>query len=145
MTLSRELQYAVILALYVQRAGRAQLSEIAKELRLSLPFLQQIARKLLKGGVLKSHRGRSGGYELVGDPKLRLIFDTLDSSTLLAGPDQMRLLMGGPEFRALHTYVTSLKAAMRPVLNRTIGNLNRELVANEVAQRERALDTGTVQ
>lgn len=58
-------------------------SGIARRQQISLPYLTQVLRSLVNGGLLKSNRGPSGGYSLSVDPGEISILDVV---TLLQGP-----------------------------------------------------------
>lgn len=146
MRINVEIQYAILLALYLQRAGRAQLPDAAAQLSLSLSFLQQVSRKLVKAGVLASFRGRAGGYELSRpDVTIKDIFDALDPIHLISAPEKIRYSTGVVESRAFSRFASSLRSLMTPLLNKTVGDIVKELVAKEVEQREKAVETGVIQ
>lgn len=44
------------------------LAEIAERQSISLSYLEQIFSRLRRAGLVKSHRGPGGGYELIGSP-----------------------------------------------------------------------------
>lgn len=74
MKLSSRGQYAIqamidIAIHSIRSKGPITLREIAKNQGIPLPFLEQIAIKLRKSGIIKSIRGASGGYALVKDKK----------------------------------------------------------------------------
>jgi len=58
-------------------------SEIAERQQIPLPYLTQVLRSLVNGGLLKSNRGPSGGYLLSQAPDEISILDVV---TLLQGP-----------------------------------------------------------
>ncbi len=55
------------------------LREIAKSQSIPLPFLEQIAIKLRRAGLVKSTRGPSGGYILCKDKKLISLADIIQA------------------------------------------------------------------
>jgi len=61
----------------VSRAG------ISQRQHIPLPYLTQVLRTLVNGGLLKSNRGPSGGYTLNREPQ---DISVLDVVTLLQGP-----------------------------------------------------------
>ncbi|MDO8736187.1 MAG: Rrf2 family transcriptional regulator [Thermoleophilia bacterium] len=61
----------------VSRAGISQRQQIP------LPYLTQVLRALVNGGLLKSNRGPAGGYTLNREPRE---ISVLDVVTLLQGP-----------------------------------------------------------
>ena len=58
-------------------------SDVAKRQQIPLPYLTQVLRSLVNGGLLKSNRGPAGGYSLSKDPGE---ISVLDVVTLLQGP-----------------------------------------------------------
>lgn len=58
-------------------------TDIAKRQQIPLPYLTQVLRQLVNGGLLKSNRGPSGGYSLSLKPAEVSILDVV---TLLQGP-----------------------------------------------------------
>lgn len=55
------------------------LREIAKDQNIPLPFLEQIAIKLRRAGLVKSTRGPSGGYILSKDKKQISLADIMQA------------------------------------------------------------------
>ena len=49
--------------------GPVPLSEIARRERMPLPYLEQIMGTLRRSGLVKSHQGVKGGFELVRSPE----------------------------------------------------------------------------
>lgn len=67
MKLSRRGEYALKALLHVARAGAGAVTTapvLARRERLPEPFLHQILLALAHGGVLRSRRGRGGGFVL---------------------------------------------------------------------------------
>jgi Rrf2 family iron-sulfur cluster assembly transcriptional regulator len=68
MKLSTKGRYAVMamvdLAKYGQTCGPVCLAQIAERQEISLAYLEQLFAKLRKSGLVKSVRGRDGGYML---------------------------------------------------------------------------------
>jgi Rrf2 family protein len=65
--ISQKARYALRALLYLAaRGGDApvQIAEIAEAERLPRKFLEQILLELKKPGIVRSHRGRTGGYSL---------------------------------------------------------------------------------
>jgi Rrf2 family iron-sulfur cluster assembly transcriptional regulator len=87
MTLNRECEYALMgmAALATEGGGRPlMLSEIASREELPLSFLSKIFQKLLKHGLVVSHRGVERGYTLAREARavpLRTILEAIE------GPD----------------------------------------------------------
>lgn len=67
MRLTRLTDYGIVLLTYVARRPQAQIHnvpDLAAEAHLPLPTVSKILKMLHKGGLLVSHRGVKGGYEL---------------------------------------------------------------------------------
>ncbi len=65
MKLTTKLNYALLFTCYLYRTERASTATIAQDLGLDTHFLEQVARGLRLGGIVKSTRGPGGGYTLV--------------------------------------------------------------------------------
>ena len=68
MLISSKGRYALRLMIYIAALGDAEgkiaLREVADRERISLKYLEQLVRPLMKAGLLKSVRGKGGGYML---------------------------------------------------------------------------------
>jgi len=128
MKLTKQQQNGLLFVLYVARAGRCKVSDAAAELDLSEAFLEQIARKLRIAGLVKSHRGPGGGFELVGEPTIGQVIVGLGKMV----PNPYRASKSS-EKRALGQLMASFNNAMTPILRRKVQSLNLELAANESA------------
>ncbi len=137
MKLNRKSQYGMLLVLYICRAGRTTIDHAAENLGLSASFMEQVARKLRLAGVLQSVRGPGGGYELAGEPTVADVLDALSPINFLTTAEQQEYRRGHAEHRAFAAYAGNLKKALNPLLNRTLRNINQELVVNELALMER--------
>lgn len=79
---SRREDYAVILVTALaQRFNKkpVPLSRIARQYRISLLFLRNLANELRKENIIGAIEGRNGGYFLKKDPKELLMGDVLES------------------------------------------------------------------
>ncbi len=66
--ISQKARYALRALLALARVGPGNTlmtSEIAAEQKIPKKFLEQILLQLKGGGMVQSHRGRTGGYELI--------------------------------------------------------------------------------
>ena len=87
MTFSRECEYALkgLAALAAEDGARPlMLSEIAARESLPLSFLSKIFQKLLKHGLVVSHRGVRRGYTLAREAKAIPVRSVLEA---IEGPD----------------------------------------------------------
>ena len=65
-------RYALTVMVDLARKGEngyVSLSDIAESENLSMKYLESIIAILNKGGLLRSLRGKNGGYKLARDPK----------------------------------------------------------------------------
>ena len=53
---------------YMQSSGPVSLSDISQNQNIEITYLEQIFRKLRIAGIVKSIRGRNGGYLYAKDP-----------------------------------------------------------------------------
>ena len=129
MKLNKDLQAALLLTLYICRAGRATIHGMAEGLHLSEPFLHNVALKLRRAKIIRSVRGPGGGYELVGEPTVRQVFEAIQPVRLNNSDTspQSRTHEG----RTLTHLSESLSLSLRPVLSQKIRNLGMDLTAKE--------------
>jgi FeS assembly SUF system regulator len=70
--LTRQADYAIVVMTHLaRRGGSASTSarDVARDVRLSQPMVSKILKALVRGGLLLSHRGVHGGYELALHPE----------------------------------------------------------------------------
>ena len=72
MLISSKGRYALRLMIYIAALGDAEgkiaLREVADREHISKKYLEQLVRPLMKAGLLKSVRGKGGGYRLTRSP-----------------------------------------------------------------------------
>ncbi len=144
MRLNKKIQYGMVFALYLARAGRSTVEGAAESLGLSVSFLEQVARKLRIAGVVKSVRGPNGGYELEGHPTVSEIFEALAPVRLFTNQEANGYVTGNAEQRAFMLWASKLSLSLCPPMNMYVKELNTNLVTNELAALERAVETATV-
>lgn len=133
MKLNRKAQYGILLTLYLSRSGRASLTDIVETLKVSRPFLEQISNILKDKGLIKSTRGRHGGYELAGDISVKEVLDVLSPAVILDQDEFTGYSRGATEHRALAQYALDINSALHNILRRKIRNIGLQSIANEVA------------
>ena len=73
MLISSKGRYALRLMIYIAALGDAEgkiaLREVADREHISQKYLEQLVRPLMKAGLLKSVRGKGGGYVLTRPPE----------------------------------------------------------------------------
>lgn len=138
MRVSKKVQYGLMLSLYLARSGRTTLENVAKSLRLSKSFLEQVARLLRIHGVVKSTRGPSGGYELIGDPTVGDIFKALGPISLIDKKTASKLRFGNAEERALGLFISDWQESVNIWSMSKIRGINMALVDQELSLLETA-------
>jgi len=89
--ITREADYCIRTVLHLARPDNrcrpVPVEQLAREMEIPVPFLRRILAQLIAGGIVVSHRGRSGGLSLNGDPAGISLLDVLkladDKGTLL--------------------------------------------------------------
>ena len=77
LKISKMADYATLVMIYCgeHRAQAWSAAEIAQKTQLQLPTVSKLLKKLLKAGLLTSHRGVHGGYQLAIEPdKISIAF-----------------------------------------------------------------------
>lgn len=67
MLITRECDYAIRIIRAVSQTKIASVQVISASEHIPLQYAYKICHKLSKAGLLKSHRGAEGGYELCGN------------------------------------------------------------------------------
>ncbi|MCX8058112.1 MAG: Rrf2 family transcriptional regulator [Spirochaetes bacterium] len=77
MNINTKLRYALraLIYLFEKEDKMATISEISKNEKLSARYLENIFYKLSKEGIIKSKKGKKGGFFLAKDPKDINIYD----------------------------------------------------------------------
>lgn len=127
MKLNQKTIYALLFVLYLGRTGRANTYTVAQSMGLSTNFLEQVARTLRVGGVVKSIRGPGGGYELLGDPSYGQVLAAMGSLTDFVAVNDPGF---GPDRDALALLNEIMMGSLSSVINAKI--LNRFVVTPTV-------------
>ena len=120
MKLNKKAHYALQLAVYLTRSGCSNIQVIAENLKLSPTFLAQVANQMKKGGVLKSVKGPGGGYELIGEPTVRMVLSAVDSSRVVSQKDKDSFETGTIEQRTVGTLLGVMQIALGRAMNATV-------------------------
>lgn len=131
MRLNKQVQYGLLLVLYLARSGRSSVENISTGLGVSYSFSEKIARLLRLAGVLKSVRGPNGGYELIGEPKVSDVFNAVSPVKLLSTDELKVYNKGQSEHRSLSLFAQRLTTSMQPYLSRSVRDVGRDLVIKE--------------
>jgi len=81
LTLSNKTRYAIAALLALAEyynSGLLQIKEIASRCAIPHQFLEQIFNRLGKAGIIKSTRGKNGGYELAKSPEHITVLDIVN-------------------------------------------------------------------
>ncbi len=132
MRINKNVQYGLLLVLYICRAGRTTITNASEGLRISNTYLQQIANKLKNAEVLKSFKGPKGGYELAYEVTVGDIFNALDPIALITQQESSSYVVGDVEHRAFASLTNKIRSSINPQLNRTIRNIEKEFTVNEL-------------
>jgi Rrf2 family protein len=138
MRLNKKAQYALLLALYLSRSGRASIDGVAESLKLSRGFLLQVARTLRQAGVLRSHRGPHGGYELVPGTTVLGVLGAVGGIAPLNYEERRRCERGTSEHRALALLSSRMALALLSVCTQPVGRLAIDLATKELELLSRA-------
>jgi Rrf2 family protein len=125
MQLTRAADYAVRVMVYL--AGqppetRVSRSELAEAAECPDQFLSKVLQSLTRAGLVVSHRGNTGGFEL---PSSRRKTSLLDIVEAVEGPVRLNLCLVSEDscsrqkFCPAHSVWAEAQAAMEAVLRRT--------------------------
>ncbi|MDD5450004.1 MAG: Rrf2 family transcriptional regulator [Candidatus Omnitrophica bacterium] len=78
--ITRDTDYAVRALCYIagHKKEKVCVSAIVKELKIPRPFLRKIFQALNKKGILKSYKGKGGGFELAQPPENIFLIDLIE-------------------------------------------------------------------
>jgi FeS assembly SUF system regulator len=84
--LGKMTDYALVLMSQIARRAPSELHtarDLARECHLPLPTVSKLLKRLLRSGLLESHRGIKGGYSLAREPHLISLAEIISA---LEGP-----------------------------------------------------------
>src|SRR4030065_1518246 len=78
--ITRDTDYSIRALIYIasDKDRIISITELVKELETPRPFLRKILQSLSTSGVLKSYRGKNGGFELVKKPEKIYLLDLIE-------------------------------------------------------------------
>jgi len=94
MQLTRAADYAVRVTIHLaslQPGTRTNLPELARAVEVPEQFLSKVLQMLCRRGLVQSHRGASGGFELAVDSKTVSLLDVVEA---IEGPVQLNVCLG---------------------------------------------------
>ncbi|MBL8858897.1 MAG: Rrf2 family transcriptional regulator [Planctomycetes bacterium] len=92
--LSRSSEYAIRALTYLAQRPQVQLHlarEMAEQLHLPAPFLGKVLQPLVTKGLIRSQRGRSGGFSLAKPPAQIRLLDIVEAEEGLASENKCLL------------------------------------------------------
>ena len=114
--LSQKARYALHALIVIGAHGSdelLQIAEIAKEARVPHKFLEQILLDLKKRGIVRSRRGRAGGYLLGANPKDISFADVIRA---IDGPLALAPCVSATAYHKCDDCVDEATCAIRKVL-----------------------------
>jgi Rrf2 family protein len=82
LTISSKTRYGIAALLALAESygsGLLQIKDISSRCNIPHQYLEQIFNRLGKAGIIKSTRGKNGGYELAGAPQKITVLDIVNS------------------------------------------------------------------
>lgn len=140
MRLTKNYQYALLLALYLTRSGMARIKDVAANLELSHAMLDQVARKMRVKGILASARGPGGGFTIVGSPTIVQVLRSVGRPSLLSSGEELSLRRSTSiEDRTLLHIVGGITSGMSAFLKTKISDIGASVVQSELGQLDKML------
>ncbi len=86
--ITRDTDYAIraLSCIAASEGGMITVSRLSDELNIPRPFLRKIFQTLNKAGLLKSFKGKGGGFALIEKPGKITVFDLVE---IFQGPFQL--------------------------------------------------------
>jgi Rrf2 family protein len=77
--ITRDTDYAMRALIYAARCRKERLSvtEVVSQTRIPKPFLRKIVRILNKNGIIRSYKGKGGGFSLACAPNKIYLFELI--------------------------------------------------------------------
>lgn len=143
MQITRATDYAVRVLIYLTtlpEGARIAAAELARGIEAPESFVSKILQQLEQRGMVSSHRGAGGGFQLAVQPEKVSLLDVVE---MVEGPLQINLCLPGEatcdrkSWCGAHPIWTEAQAALKQVLaSASIARLARESLKNlaEVAK-----------
>jgi Rrf2 family protein len=147
LQLTRAADYAVRVMIHLATlpvGSRASRAELASAAECPEQFLSKVLQNLTRAGLVISHRGNTGGFEL---PRMHRTASLLEVVEAIEGPIRLNLCLtsdhacGRQTWCPAHTIWNEAQKAMAGVLqSATVGDLALQVTAGkqELAQPEQA-------
>lgn len=98
--------------------GLLQIKDVAEHQSIPHNYLVQVMNGLVKAGLVKTVRGKHGGYALSKAPNRILLFEVLEA---LEGP--LELESSGPRSRAMKEILARAEDGLRETLSISVAEL----------------------
>ncbi|MGE5197425.1 MAG: RrF2 family transcriptional regulator [Deltaproteobacteria bacterium] len=78
--ITRDTDYALRALIYIQgnKNNVTSVTELVRELKIPKPFLRKLLQRLDKSDILRSHKGKGGGFTLVRQARRISLFDLIE-------------------------------------------------------------------
>lgn len=137
MQITRATDYAVRVMIYLAtlpEVARIPAPALARGIQAPESFVSKVLQQLVQRGMVTSHRGAGGGFQLAVRPEKVSLLDVVE---MVEGPLQINLCLPGEatcdrkSWCGAHPIWSEAQAALKRVLARaSIARLARESVAN---------------
>jgi Rrf2 family protein len=98
--------------------GLLQIKDVAEHQSIPQNYLVQVMNGLVKAGLVRTVRGKNGGYALSKAPDRIALFDVLEA---LEGP--LELKSSGPRHRAMKEILAQAEKGLRETLSISVADL----------------------
>jgi Rrf2 family protein len=151
MQITRATDYAVRIMIHLAtlpEETRVASPDLARAIQAPESFVSKVLQQLVQHGMVSSHRGAGGGFQLTVLPESVSLLDVVE---LVEGPLQINLCLGGEascdlsSWCGAHPIWNEAQAALKNVLaSASIARLARDSMAN-LAREGQKNKNGTVQ
>lgn len=151
MQITRATDYAVRIMIHLAvlpEDARVAASALARAIQAPESFVSKVLQQLVQHGVVSSHRGAGGGFQLAVLPESVSLLDVVE---MVEGPLQINLCLGGEascdlsSWCGAHPIWNEAQSALKNVLaSASIAKLARDSMENR-AREEKKSKEGTIQ
>jgi len=151
MQITRATDYAVRIMIHLATMPdetRVAAAELARGIQAPESFVSKVLQQLVQRGMVTSHRGAGGGFQLAVQPEKVSLLDVVE---MVEGPLQINLCLPGEascdrsSWCGAHPIWSDAQAALKKVLaGASIAQLARDSVAN-LAKAAESNTNGTIQ
>jgi len=151
MQITRATDYAVRIMIYLAAApdeSRVAAPELARGIQAPESFVSKVLQQLVQRGMVTSHRGAGGGFQLAVLPEKVSLLDVVE---MVEGPLQINLCLPGEatcdrkSWCGAHPIWSEAQEALRRVLaSASIARLARESMTN-LAKTTESAKNGPIQ